>query len=186
MQRTLLPHHSRVLVIDPNREYGRVCVEVQSLEEWATYLESTSGLWRVSFFATDLEEQFDAICDAAWSVGNMLLVVEEVDRFCDPSYIGDAFFRVVNYGRHAPAGPIDYLAISRAPADVHRAITRMAYELYCFTMGEPRDLEYLRKRVSESFANGLQSLPPHHHRFMDLRDRSRGPQDIAPKTLDRG
>lgn len=181
MQTRLLLHHSRCLVIDPNREYGGICVEVHSLEEWASYLERTDGRWKVALFSTDLEESFEEICDAAWSVGNMLLVVEEVDRFCDPSYIGDSFFRVVNYGRHADAGAIDFLAISRAPADVNRALTRAAYEIYCFTMGEPRDLEYLKKRVSEAYADGLQGLPPHHYRYMDLRDRTKGPLNVGPK-----
>lgn len=180
MKHRLLPNHSRVLVIDPNREYGDVCVEVHSLEEWASYLERTSGAWRVALFSTDLEDSFDDLCEAVWSVGNMLLVVEEVDKFCDPSYIGDAFFKIVNYGRHSEAGPIDFLAVSRAPADMHRSLTRMAYEIYCFTMGEPRDLDYLKKRVSEGFADGLQALPPQHYRYMDLRDRTKGPQNVGP------
>ncbi len=157
-----------------------MAVEVQSLEEWAAYLDRTDGRWRVALFSTDLEDSFEEICEAVWAVGNMLLVVEEVDRFCDPSYIGDAFFRIVNYGRHAETGPVDFLAVSRAPADVHRALTRMAYEIYCFTMGEPRDLEYLKKRVSEAYADGLQTLPPHHYRFMDLRDRTKGSLDVGP------
>ena len=176
----LLPAHSRCLIIDPNREYGSVAVEVHSLEEWASYVERTDGRWRVALFWPGMEADFEDVCEAVWSVGNLLFVVEEVDRFCDPSSIGDAFYNVVNYGRHADTGPIDFLAVSRTPAAVHRSLTRAAYEVYCFTIGEPRDVDYLRKWVSEAFADGLRDLPPHRYRYMDLWDRSKGPQDMGP------
>lgn len=179
IRQRLLPAHSRCLIVDPQREYGGAAVEVGSLNAWADYVERTSGRWRVALFNVDLEDQFDDLCAAAWSVGNMLLVVEEVDRFCDPSYISDDFFRIVNYGRHAPAGPVDFLASSRRPADVNRTLTANAYEVYCFTINEPRDVKYLRDLVGESYADGLQSLPPHRYRYMDLRDRSQGPQDMG-------
>ena len=184
----LLPNHSRAVVVDPNREYGAVAVEVHSLEEWADYAEQAGASWRVALFWPGLEDDFEDICEAVWNVGNLLFVVEEADRFCDSSNIGDAFFRIVNYGRHTDAGTVDFLAVSRRPADVNRTLTAQAYEIYCFSVQEPRDVKYLRERVGEAFAEGLPDFPQGRYRYMDLQDRSRGPQDVVlfgPKMLDK-
>lgn len=178
--RTLLLHHPRVLIVDPHREYGSVAVELSSSEQLTEYLEQTRGRWRIAYFNTHLEDDFELLCRAAWSIGNLLFVIEEVDRFCNPGWISDSLFQIVNYGRHAPGGelagsrPVDYLAVSRTPADVHRTLTRQAYEISCFTIAEPRDIDYLSRWVSRDFAEGLSSLPPFHHRFMDLYNRAGG------------
>lgn len=184
--RRLLASHPRVLIVDTQREYGSVAVELGSLAQLADYLDHTAGRWRVAYFNTHLEDEFPLLCQAAWSIGDLLFVVEEVDRFCSPAWIGDEFFQVVNYGRHAPGGaaagarPVDYLAVSRTPADVNRALTRQAYEVYCFTLSEPRDIDHLAKWIGREFADGLPALPPHSYRFMDLYDRSRGWRDLGP------
>jgi len=185
--RRLLLHHPRVLIVDPHREYGSVAVEVSSPQELTDYLEGTAGRWRIAYFNTHLEDDFELLTRAAWSIGNLLFVVEEVDRFCSPTWISDSFFQIVNYGRHAPGGelagsrPVDYLAVSRTPADVHRSLTRQAYEIYCFTIAEPRDIDYLSRWVSRDFAEGLSTLPPQHHRFMDLYNRLKGWRDLTPR-----
>lgn len=186
LTRRLLVDHRRVLIVDPQREYRQVAVEVGSMQELADYLERTDGRWRIAYFSTQLEQDFPLLCAAAWSIGNLLFVVEEVDRFCEPAWIPQELFQIVNYGRHAPAGSVDYLAVSRRPADVHRALTSQAYEIYCFTIGEPRDVEYLSKLVARDFAEGLPALRPHHFRFMDLYDRSKGWRDVGPGPLPAG
>src|SRR5712691_11222615 len=118
LARRLLIAHPRVLIVDPNREYGRVAVTIDSLSQLADYLEGTAGRWRVAYFNTRLEDEFELLCATAWAIGNLLFVVEEADRFCDASSIGDRFFTLINYGRHAPGDarsgvrPVDYLAIS--------------------------------------------------------------------------
>lgn len=158
-----------MLIVDPLQEYGSVAVVVSGPEELAEYLERTSGRWRIAYQNDHIEDDFDSLCVAAYELGDLLFVVEEADLFCSPTYISSEFYRLIVYGRHRKSA---VLTVSRVPADVHRTITRQAWEIYCFTTQEPNDLDYLRRYVGADFAEGVQQLAPHQHRYMNLWDRS--------------
>src|SRR5712692_2000968 len=200
LARQLMQSYPRVLIVDPHREHGRTdprvhytgAVEIGSLEQLVEYLGQTQGRWRIAYFNTALEQEFPRLCALAWELGDCLFVVEEVDRFCGPGRISPEFFDIVNYGRHAPGPPaperpVDYLTISRYPAAVHIAVRSQAYEIYCFTMNEPAHVEYIAEVAGKEFAGGLQTLPPHHYRFLDLYDRRVGWRDVElgvqPRSL---
>lgn len=154
--RSLLPSHSRCLIVDPLREYGADAVAVRSFDELEDYLAATHGAWRIAYQGEELDDEFDTLCDVAVSLGPCLFVVEEADMFCDPTSISERFEHLIKYGRHARTHP---LCVSRTPSEMHRLLTRQAYEIYAFTIAEPRDLDYLRRYVSERFADGLAALP---------------------------
>ncbi len=159
----------RILIVDPHAEYGDLAVQVGDAAELEEYLRNAAGRWRVAYHNDRLEEDFPALCAAVYRLGRCLLLVDEVDMFCEPTWIPDEFARLVKYGRHPKVAT---LCISRAPAEVHRTITRQAWEIYCFAIAEPRDLDYLRKygRLGPAFADGLAELPPFAYRRKDLLD----------------
>lgn len=173
VKRSLLAHHSRILIVDPLREYGDVAIQVQSLEQLADYLAGTAGTWRVTISNDRLEADLEAICEAAYELGDLLLVLEECSWWCSPSFIPDYLKRFVQYGRHRGVWP---LAIARRPSEIHRMFTSEAYEVYCFTMQEPNDLDYLKKYVSASYAEAAQQLPPKVYLRQNLWDRTEEPQ----------
>lgn len=163
-------------MIDPLREYGHDAVQVSDLEQLADYLERTRGRWRIAFWNDHIDEDFDALCGVAYALGDCLFVVEEADWFCEPSQMPEGFERVIKYGRHQRT---HVLAISRRPSEVHRMVTSQAYEIYCFAMHEPRDLEYLSKLVGQEYAEGLPMLAPLHYRYQNLWDRTQPHADRA-------
>src|SRR5713101_1979996 len=177
LSRQLMQSYPRVLIVDPHREHGNPDPRVHY-----------TGAVEIG----SLEQEFPRLCALAWELGDCLFVVEEVDRFCGPGRISPEFFDIVNYGRHAPGPPaperpVDYLTISRYPAAVHIAVRSQAYEIYCFTMNEPAHVEYIAEVAGKEFAGGLQTLPPHHYRFLDLYDRRVGWRDVElgvqPRSL---
>ncbi len=188
LARRLLQQHPRVFIVDPHREYVNVAVSIGSVDQLVDYLAGTSGRWRISYFSTQLEAEFDSLCEIAWELGPCLYVVEEADRFCGPQSIGEPFYRLINYGRHAPGPPVaerpvDFLVISRYPAALHIAPRSQAYELYCFNISEPAHVKYIAEVAGKPFAEGLATLPPMHYRFLDLWDRSKGWADYGPDGL---
>lgn len=174
LARALLQHHSRCLIVDPLREYGHDAVQVSTLPELADYLERTRGRWRVAYFNDHIAHDFDALCASAYTLGDCLFVVEEADWFCDPAQMPEGFERVIKYGRHQRC---HVLAMSRRPSEVHRMLTSQAYEIYCFAMHEPRDLEYLSKLVGHDYAEELPQLAPLHYRYQNLWDRTQPFED---------
>ncbi len=185
LTRRLVQAHPRVFIVDPHREYVNVAVAISSVDELVAYLAQTNGRWRISYFSTQLEAEFDALCEIAWELGPCLFAVEEADRFCGPGKISEPFYRIINYGRHAPGPPaaerpVDYLVISRYPAALHVAPRSQAYELYCFNISEPAHVEYIAEVAGKPFADGLRMLTPMHYRFLDRWDPSKGWADYGP------
>ncbi len=181
---SLVALHPRVLIVDPHREYPNIAVEVRSRGELEDFLEVTGGSWRICYYNSNLENEFEQLCVIAANVGNLLFVVEDPERFCNPSWIGQDFYKIVDYGRHLPdddpgARPVDFLICTRNAGSVNRAVTREAYEFYCFNTSEPRDIEWLQEKLSRELIAGLKTLPPHHYRFVDLYDRTRGVQEFV-------
>lgn len=165
------------------REYGGDAVQVESLEALRDYLQdgARGGRWRVAYANEQLEVEIEALCVAARALGDCLLVLEEADLFCSPNFIPGELWKLIQYGRPRPGRRgVHLLATSRSPADVHRSLTRQAYEVYCFTTQEPRDLEYLSKYVGADFASRLTALPPLRYCYQNLWDRT---QAIEEKTL---
>jgi hypothetical protein len=188
LARSLLAHHSRCLIVDPLREYSDVAVQVETIEELEAYLAHTHGRWRIAYASDQLndawtdpatgedESEFTQLCRIAYLLGDCLFVIDEVDLFCSPQDIPRQFARLIRYGRHQRT---QYLAIARRPSEVHRLVTSQAYEISCFAMAEPVDVDYLRKRVGSAFIDGLDHLPPFTYRYQDLLDRTRPMDDRA-------
>ncbi len=115
------------------------------------------------------------ICRGAYDVGNLLLIIDEVDKFCDPDWISPEFERLIKYGLHAKrAGriaPVDFLVISRAPAEIHKSLIFNAFEICCFAISEFNALKYLKPTLGAEFVAGLETLPHPVFRRQDRQDR---------------
>ncbi len=161
-----------MVIVDPQREYTDVAIGVGSFEALATYLDRTRGHWRIAFYNDHLEADFEALTRVVYALGACLFIVEEADRFSPVFRPSAGLQRIIRYGRHAQRGSVDYLCVSRAPAEVARDCTAQAYGIACFTVQEPRHVDYLKHLVGDEYAAGLGELPPLHYRYLNLWDRS--------------
>jgi hypothetical protein len=169
LARWSLARHSRCLIVDPHREYSDLAVEIDSLDALPEYFERSEGRWRIAYHNDHLNDDFPTLCNVMYGVGDCHFLVDEADWFCTPLAIPYEFDRLVKYGRHRR---ITLCCLSRAPSEVHRNITRNAYECFAFSLQEPRDLEYLRAYCGEEFTGQLPGLPVLEGRRVSLADRT--------------
>lgn len=106
----------------------------------------------------------NAFLDAIVKLKNRVILIEEVDRFCSPSYVDSRLDFVVRYGRHSN---LSLLGISRRPAEMHRNLTANALRIHSFRMTEPRDIQYFRQ-VSADFADRIKALGKYQYETIDL------------------
>lgn len=163
----------RILIADPHREYGQVAVGVQSLDELAVYLDQAGASWRVAYQGDDLDDAFPVLCEAAYQMGQTLLVAEEADFWCSPSQILPELAHALKYGRFREGRTegVIVCGVARRPSEVHRLLTSQARCVVSFGTVEPVDLEYLRRAVSVEFAAVLPALPPLTCAWWDRRER---------------
>lgn len=147
----------RLLIWDYLREYedGRV---VYSLEELIPLLAKSYGSkFRLIFRPSggDIAEVFDRFSRAAYCMKEMTLVLEEVDKISDPSFMSEGFQELINYGRHKK---IDIIAASRRAHCVPRDLTANADVIVSFFQQEPRDVKYISDFMGADAAERVRTL----------------------------
>lgn len=123
--------------------------------------------------------QFDAFCRFAKRAGNCLVIVDEVDLYCSPSYASDALKDLLRRGRHYG---VDQVYLTRAPSELHRDITRQADGEVYFSLSETLDLDWVAKRCGRPFADRVRNLLP--HKFL-AREVDQAPGEQTPKGRER-
>jgi hypothetical protein len=141
--RLLAATYRRVVVIDPMAEFGGGAV--------GSGIDCVQWLWRRRQHRT-----WSCICrptgdrdeDAIWrALGpdgwlcNCAVVVDEVDRWCTPSWTRAELRHLIHYGRHRR---VDLIASARRIANCSRDLSSQADTIAAYCTTEPRDLAHLR------------------------------------------
>lgn len=113
-------------------------------------------------------EDFPLFCRIALALGNVYVVIEEIDLFATPYLIPVELSKLIKYGRHYG---INVLGVSRRPSEVSRLFTSQATRFILFRQIEPRDIAYFRSVIGPD-ADRLPDLPLYG--FLDI-DFSKGP-----------
>lgn len=161
-----LKSFSRVLVFDTLSEYGGQTEPYFDLDGFLRAVERRqNGVFRLSLvplsYGNDPAQAFDVFMRAGWIVGNVVLVVDEIDAVSSPTSVPPSLARAIRYGRHRG---LSIIASSRRAAEVPRLLTSQADEIISFNQSEPTDLDYLRRYVSARFSESVQRLPK--YRFL--------------------
>jgi len=146
---------NRFLVFDTLGEYdGGVIIQDinQLIEYWGKNLNKN---FRIVYQPLQPDDEFPAICDLVWACGNMVFVVEEIDRFCDSTHLSGEFANIVQRGRHKD---ITLVAISQRPYRVNRTLSSQVKELYTFQQSEPRDIDFLSEFIGQD-VDRVRELP---------------------------
>jgi hypothetical protein len=171
---------TKILVADPQAEYGNVAIPVQSIEEWAQYVEQARGVWTVAYQGDDLDTALPAICDAVFDMGPIMLVLEEADLWCTPNQIMPEVAKLLKYGRKRQ---VWVCGVARRPSEVHRLLTSQARHVIAFGTVEPIDVEYFRRGVSVEFAAAVQQLDLLEAAWWDRRERKVQRLRVDPQML---
>lgn len=162
LARKLIGHEPRLLIFDTMSEYlDGVVFETEELQQFKAFWKHVYRRpFRLIYRPLVPEKEIDEIAELVFLLGNMTFVVEEVDCYCTPYQISDAFAHIIQRGRHKN---ITLIAITQRPYGIHRLLTSQAKELYIFSTSEPRDREYLKSLLGQEIEAKLDALQPYQY-----------------------
>jgi hypothetical protein len=147
----------RVFILDPLDEYsGTVFDSMQGVFQFfGDHAELEK--FRVVLRSSD-ESDADFFFRLAWTVGNVLVVVEEANLYMDPRRKFPSFLQLVSRGRHRM---IHLLCVSQRVPEVLISFRAQATSIICFRQSEPSDLDHLEDWNSEVFQpEAVRALTP--------------------------
>lgn len=138
LAKLLLKKSPRVIAIDPLFEYKGTPFETAGdLIDY--HLEHSPKTFQYSLrttHPTDVEYLFRT----SWTLGNVLLVVEEADIYIDSKK--SAFSSLVNQGRHRM---VHLLCIVRRTPEINKAFRAQQTSVFTFYQDDPDDIEHMRE-----------------------------------------
>ena len=179
-----IAEHGRVIVWDPLGEYGDICTVFDDGDPFLDALErAQKQCFRLALMPSEpLDELFDQFCRAAWVVGDVLAVVEEVSMVATATHVPASFAKIIRQGRHRA---VSILAAAQRPSEVPRALTAQGSELVSFAQDEPIDQQYLRRYGGAALADRCQGLPRYEYaawRASESDEQASEPSAEPPET----
>lgn len=153
MARSLICEAHRNIVLDTlGDDYSRGAI-TSDVQRFAEYYNRVNefGAFEIVYRPrsdADIESFFSFVKQTA----NVVLWIDEVDRFCGPHRINEGLKWMLNYGRHQE---LSVIGIARRAASVHRDLTANADWIAVHQTRENRDLQYLSEFMD---VNGLDTL----------------------------
>ncbi len=158
----------RFVVWDVKGEYADARLGVlgarlwTSVRAWRQHLLDGGTIEREVFHCSGRE--FPAWCRWVAETGNLLVVIEELGRYCrgavPPPYLDDLF----NRSRHAP---LDLICTTARPKRVFLDLRAQVDTAVVARMREPKDIAHLTEWLGEPAVARIQQLEP--LRFIRIR-----------------
>ncbi len=92
-------------------------------------------------------EPMEWCCRFSYALGNLALIIEEVDAFTGANMYPRALGDMINFGRHRN---VDLIVSARRAALVPRLLTSQASDFVLFNMTEVRDIKWVGETLGES------------------------------------
>ncbi|GAJ02273.1 unnamed protein product [marine sediment metagenome] len=171
-------HRDRLLVIDTLGEHAG---ELDTFFRWdaqglAEFFSRDRKRFRVGFQPKPDTGEFEAACELAWALGNLTVLVDEVDQYAQAGVVPIPLQRLIMLGRHRA---ISGAATVRRPPDMPRAWTAVSDRWAIFRVTEPRDLAYLAGVLGDE-VKVVSSLPDFQFFFRDWGTKRAGIYSVHP------
>jgi DNA helicase HerA-like ATPase len=114
----------------------------------------------------------------AYALGNVLLVVDEIDLYADVRSPDPIVMQIIRYGRHRG---VSLLGVSQRPANVVRDMTAQCDFIVMFQSTELRDVAYLSDRIGNDNAEKIRALP--QFTYMTYSAFEGGLVTVSPSAL---
>ena len=137
---------------------------VESREELFAEVESwEAGPGGVVFQCMEDDEAgaLDYACQLCEAVGDVTLIIEEVDTYATPNIIPAPLRRLIKKGRH---WGVSLVFVSSAPSEIHRLCTSQSRRMIVFRLIEESHLKYVRRALRDH-VDLVPELPDLH--FLD-------------------
>ena len=177
-----LDNISRFLIYDTLSEYNVKAPRFRDPGKLVAHIQKHKNSEFLNAIYDPLDDStFPLFCRIALAVGNVHVLIEELDAFCSPYSAPIEFQRLIKYGRHYG---IRLVGISRRPAEVNRLFTSQTNRFVIFRQLEPRDISYWRGIIGKS-ADLVPKLEERYYLDIDFND-SRTLKDPPHSPIGKG
>jgi len=147
--RELIKKDKRLIVWDSMAEYDGIVIDGDLLKLMAiiTKRKTFKIAFRPSF--KDMGAQFGKFCRLVYGVGNLRVVVEELNEVTKPSYAPPEWKAVCSRGRHRG---LHVVGLSQRPASVDKDFIGNATEIYAGRLNYDRDWQSLASKFGKDAA----------------------------------
>lgn len=183
--------YPRKIIIDPMGEYdetklGSSARIVETFEDFGRVLLEAKGggnkvftiVFRFSPETRDNQETFDEICRVCWYCGGVLVIIEEIQIFSTPHFLPHWLSQLLFTGRHQGVGLI---FTTQRPGACHKSIISQANHIFCGSIHERNDIQYVASVVGRDEAMKLSQLPPRKFLYFQPGE---GPPIFVKNSLD--
>jgi len=153
-------YKGRVLLFDLNGEYGSSGPEgipglkcFDSLQTYFAWIRLGNKARKCAIGAT--WQTFEAFCKYAFSLGNCMVIIEEVSNYTTEARSSRAFRSLYDRSRHAD---IELVVITSRPAYLPPPFRGQVDEWLAFQTSEPRDLDFWRECKGKKAAEEIRKL----------------------------
>jgi DNA helicase HerA-like ATPase len=162
LARKLIEDEQRLLIYDTMSEYNEgVIFGTENYEQFLTFWRQVYiHPFRLIYRPLRPDQEIENICRLVYALGNMTLLIEEVDCYAGTFNIADSLAHIIQRGRHKNIGLI---GITQRPYGISRLLTSQAKEIYVFNTNEPRDREYLRQLLGQEIDAKLDQLQQYQY-----------------------
>lgn len=180
MARLLRSASGRLIVFDTVNQYSQGdlpgCAVIHDVATFKAFIRShlAARSFRILYQPIgDVRAHFDSITaffsmqssPGRYLVGRLIFAIDEVDRFCSPSWMRPGLDFLVNCGRHPK---IALVWTSRRPQRIARDLSSQTSEFRVFFMSEPKDRANLAEYIGDEAADHLNRIPRFHYlRYRD-------------------
>lgn len=165
-----LKNHKRVLIFDPDDEYGalRGFVRVTNTTQLIDILYANKIANKKIAFVAEGSKAFAFWCDAAFVWGDCLAVAEEIADVTTTSKAPPAWGRLIRRGRKYG---VQIVAVTQRPAEADKTILANAAYIQCFALGRNLDRVAICKEINVDVKT-LSSLIPLEYLYYKRSDLS--------------
>lgn len=161
---------NRYVVWDYNWEHKppRTGISTRSLLQITQYFNK--GIPHILYqpLKKDIKD-FDLFCSTVWQLNNIIIVIEEVERYATSWTIPPHLKLIIDTGRHKGLGLI---TTSRRVLRLSPDIPFNADHIIIFKQHRPQDLDYLNQFVGDKRIYGIPKLPQFSYAHYRDKDAS--------------
>lgn len=158
----------RIVYFDPYHDYSEIAsaqeITADSLIENPNILNRNTFRLAVIPDEDELAMQLEEVCRVVRAAGNSVFVMDEVGDYKREATV--CLEKLARNGRHDGIVPI---YISQVAMDIPRTVRRIATRVYSFRQEDIEDIDALRERYGEDYANAVSELPLHEYKLWTLQ-----------------
>lgn len=145
---------ARLIVFDPMHEYGDIARPVQTVGQVIAAMKKPTFkvVWQpdddTDFDGKAFKAQFALFCKAAFLVGNLCMLVEELELVTKPTWAPAAWRNCTKRGRHQG---LSIMAATQRPADADKAFWSSCTYIRCHALRETEDGQRMARVLKVSY-----------------------------------